>query len=99
MPPDAADVGAIRAQLEAEQAYQDGVGIVPVLPTIRNPTLVVTATNDMTNPPSNQVCVNSCFNIEAPGPPPLYDRPPLAVGNGCCKCMLCGLRAASTPIL
>ncbi len=54
MPPDKADVGAIKQQLEAEQAYQDGQGIVPLLPTIRNPTLAVTATNDMTNPPSNE---------------------------------------------
>ena len=55
MPKDPADVGSIKEQLEAEQAYQDGQGIVPLLPTIHNPTLVITATNDMTNPPSNQV--------------------------------------------
>ena len=56
MPPDRADVGSIKEQLYAEQAYQDGQGIVPLLLTIHNPTLVITATNDQTNPPSNEVC-------------------------------------------
>lgn len=55
MPPDRVELGEIQAQLAAEAAYQAGQGIVPLLPQIRTPLLVITATNDMTNPPSNEV--------------------------------------------
>jgi pimeloyl-ACP methyl ester carboxylesterase len=47
----------LAAQLAAEQAFQQGEGLVPLLHTITNPLLVVTATNDMTNPPSDQVAI------------------------------------------
>ena len=70
MPPDPADVGSIKQQLEAEQAYQDGAGIVPLLPTIRNPTLAVTATNDMTNPASNEARPSLPHHGVYPNPKP-----------------------------
>lgn len=55
MPVDTPDVSEIRAQVAAEVEYHKDDGIVPLLPSITNPTLVLTASEDITNPPSNQV--------------------------------------------
>ena len=61
MPSDGVTTEEIQAQVEAEVAYHDAdAGIVAGLPLIKNPTLVITSSNDMTNPPSNQV---SAFNM------------------------------------
>lgn len=46
----------MQAQLDAEAAYQAGQGLMPYLGNLRNPLLVITATNDMVNPPSDQAC-------------------------------------------
>lgn len=54
MPIDPATGDQIRAQVAAELAYHVGDGIVPMLPSIKNPTLIITASNDLTNPPANQ---------------------------------------------
>ncbi len=57
MPVDVPEVSEIRAQVAAEVEYHKGDGIVPLLPRVTNPTLVVTASEDITNPPSNQVSI------------------------------------------
>ena len=56
MPVDGVTSEEIQAQVEAEVAYHAAdAGIVASLPLIKNPTLVITSSNDLTNPPSNQV--------------------------------------------
>ena len=56
MPSDGVTPEEIQEQVEAEVAYHAAdAGIVAGLPLIKNPTLVITSSNDMTNPPSNQV--------------------------------------------
>lgn len=57
MPKDEVTVAEIRAQVNAEVAYHNDNGIVPLLPRVTNPTLVVTGSEDITNQPSNQVCM------------------------------------------
>lgn len=55
MPLDGVTAEEIQAQVEAEVAYHAAdAGIVAGLPLIKNPTLVITSSNDLTNPPSNQ---------------------------------------------
>ena len=44
----------INEQVAAEQAYHIGDGIVPLLPGVKNPALIITASDDLINPPSNQ---------------------------------------------
>lgn len=55
MPVDSVTAQEIQTQVDAEVAYHAAdAGIVASLPLIKNPTLVITSTNDLTNPPSNQ---------------------------------------------
>jgi predicted alpha/beta-fold hydrolase len=54
MPGDPITGDELGAQVAAEEAYHVGNGIVPLLPSVKNPTLIVTASNDLINPPSNQ---------------------------------------------
>lgn len=55
MPDDEVTVSEIKEQVWAEQEYHKGDGLVPFLPGVTNPTLILTASEDITNPPSNQV--------------------------------------------
>ena len=55
MPADGVTSEEIQAQVEAEVAYHAAdAGIVAGLPLIKNPTLVITSSNDLTHPPLNQ---------------------------------------------
>jgi len=55
MPADGVTAEQIQAQVAAEVAYHAAVaGIMSSLPLIKNPTLVITSSNDLTNPPSNE---------------------------------------------
>ena len=55
MPVDNVTPEEIQAQVDAEAAYHaTGAGIVAELPLVKNPTLVITSSNDLTNPPSNE---------------------------------------------
>jgi predicted alpha/beta-fold hydrolase len=56
MPQDDVTAEQVRAQVEAEVEYHKAQNsIVAILPRIKNPTLVITSSNDLTNPPSNEV--------------------------------------------
>ena len=56
MPQDDITAGEVKAQVEAEVEYRKAQNsIVAILPRIKNPTLVITSSNDLTNPPSNEV--------------------------------------------
>ena len=55
MPVDGVTAEQIQAQVAAEVAYHTAdAGIVSSLALIKNPTLVITSSNDLTNPPSNE---------------------------------------------
>ena len=54
-PPEPVSAAEVQAQLDAEQAYQAGQGLVPYLHDLENPLLVITGTSDLVNPPSDQV--------------------------------------------
>ena len=56
MPQDDITAEEVRTQVEAEVEYHKAQNsIVAILPRIKNPTLVITSSNDLTNPPSNEV--------------------------------------------
>jgi len=55
MPADGVTAEQIQAQVAAEVAYHAAdAGVVSSLLLIKNPTLVITSSNDLTNPPSNE---------------------------------------------
>ena len=64
MPADGVTPEEIQAQVAAEVAYHAAdAGIVAGLPLIKNPTLVITSSSDLTNPPSNQASPLLCLGV------------------------------------